>query len=130
MGERWRRASVNTRAVVAAYVVLSGVQLAVALGRWLTEHHKHYIAPAGVAGVAVLLVAVWGMLTLAVLWRHRWAWAVVTALSVFGVLSFTWEPGRAAESLAFDIAALVLLLSPPMRRYVGVRRPAAVSPSV
>jgi hypothetical protein len=99
--------------VVVAYAV---AQLGV-LAYGLAQNTTLWYRPV-VAGVFIVL---W--LAAIVVWRQRWAWG----LSVLGyavvLISPAW--GRSLEVIyAFDVVMLALLISSPMRRYVGaVRRP-------
>lgn len=98
--------------------MLTVAQLTFAVTNWLTERHQHHVSGAGIAAVAVFLVAVWGGLLLAVLSRRRWAWIVLAVLLASSLITWAWKSGS-TEGLIYSIPALVLLLSPPMRRYVG-----------
>jgi hypothetical protein len=57
---------------------------------------------------------------LALLRRHRWAWALLVLLDASVILSYLWDPADVV-ALAMAIARLGLLLSPPIRSYVGSR---------
>jgi hypothetical protein len=109
------------RAAVGVYAALTAVQLSIALVLWLTEHHAHPVTTASAAIVTVGLLAVWSSLVTALVRGRRWAWFVLTGLAAFGLISYAWGSGRILF-LAFQIPALALLLSPPLRQYVGGAR--------
>ncbi len=55
-----------------------------------------------------------------VVWRQRWAWWLYV---IGGFLSFLPLAGRTetAPRYIIDVVLLVILLSPQMREYVGIR---------
>jgi hypothetical protein len=101
----------TTRLVVAAYVVLA-VEPFVHAWFWT---HKH----GDKLPIATVLYAV---LILGLVLRRRWAWFVLVAFDGFALLSYAWE-WSGPVSLVWNLVAVALLVSPPMRRYVRSRPP-------
>lgn len=55
------------------------------------------------------------------LWRgHRWAWVLLVLLDAVTIVSYLWDPAGVVI-LVMATARLGLLLSPPIRSYVGSR---------
>src|SRR4051794_16362264 len=104
------RGSVHTRqqeGVVASYLMLAIAPLIVG-----ATHRDFY--PVGPVA-AVLMLAIYAALVL----RRRWAWFVLLILDGAVLISFVFD---FTTILAFlDVAAgFALLVSAPMRRYVGI----------
>lgn len=67
--------------------------------------------------------------TVALLRRHRWAWIFSVLLIGSTVVEYPFQGGRVVNFI-LQIAAVALLLSRPMRQYVGIhlRRPRFTNP--
>jgi hypothetical protein len=75
------------------------------------------------AVLVVLLLALW--LAAVVVWRQRWAWALMLLTSLSGVLEPLWGNWHGPLTYGANVVSVGLLLAPAMRSYVGVeRRPA------
>jgi uncharacterized membrane protein len=108
------------RAVAMVFAVFVVASLAVDAGHRTFWQRAHDTAP--VAGIVMLLLVV------ALLRRHRWAWWIFLIASVAGLPSFivyrvvrdgNWTT---VVGLIVGLVQLALLLSKPMRRYVGIGR--------
>lgn len=100
------------RAVVVVYVVLTAAPFVFAATHaWFWNHH-HSVAPIAAGLVGLLLVAL--------VLRQRWTWMILVIFDGFVVISYAWE-WSGAVTFVVNLAAFALLLSPPMRRYVGAR---------
>ena len=107
-------------ALVATYAAVQFGVIAYGLAR-VTKLWNHPIAAAAV----VLILALW--LAAIVIWRQRWAWAVTVAAYTVGLVEPAWH-WRGAFIYSLGALMLALLVSPPMRRYVGaVRHPAVAN---
>jgi hypothetical protein len=102
---RVRQLVVATYAAVAATPFLYGA--ATAPGFWNT--------------IAPFVAALWFALVAAVVLARRWTWILATGIEVAVLLPspFIETPWR---SVALNVAALALLLSPPMRAHIARRR--------
>src|ERR1700726_4704096 len=80
----------------------------------------------GTAKTALVLAIILGLSLLViagvVVWRQRWLWVLLVFAGVIGVVEPAWH-WHGVVTYLIGLAALALLLSPSMRRYVGVRRP-------
>jgi hypothetical protein len=111
---------------VAAYGLLSVAELAFATVNTSLARHKHPVssALASVFGFSAALLAV---LLVGLVRRRRWAWAVLLAVNGFAVISYAVESSEAVLLVSY-LVGVVLLLSPPMRRYVRRQSPGREPP--
>jgi len=58
--------------------------------------------------------------TVAILRRHRWAWILSVLLFGSALVQYAFQGGRIVAFI-LQVAAVALLLSRPMRQYVGIR---------
>lgn len=107
----WTRPSFSDRivhGVFAAYVMIALVPFIYAASR--PRFYNSQVEP----GAALLYITV-----LVALWRkRRWAWYVLGSVDCYVVASYAWS-GGSAVFVVTNVIALALLLSPPMRQYVG-----------
>jgi hypothetical protein len=105
------RMTPTTRAVVSASALLWVAPLIVATSHGSFWERQHSTAPVAAALIFLTVIAL--------LRRHRWAWVLLSALEVGVLVSYAFD---FASILGFltNVAALALLMSPQMRRYVGV----------
>jgi hypothetical protein len=117
----------TTRNVVTAYTLLSVAELVFAIVDTALARHKHPVSTVAFVSVYVFSAALLAVLLVGLVRRRRWAWVVLLAVNGFAVISYALESGRAVL-LASYLVGVVLLLSPPMRRYVR-RQPDREPPS-
>jgi uncharacterized protein (TIGR03382 family) len=98
---------------VAAFVAFAAAPF-VSAAAHASFWQGHSPAPTATALAAALLVAL--------VTRRRWAWLLLVLLHGFVVVSFAWKWGSTVLFVV-DLIALALLVSAPMRRYVGWRVP-------
>lgn len=93
------------------YLVLAALPFVVAAAHsWFWEH-EHSTAP--------VAAAIWIALLVALLLRKRWAWWLLIVFQSAILISFVFDFTDIA-ALLLNIASFGVLLSGPMRRYVGV----------
>src|SRR4051794_4272171 len=104
------------RLAVTAFGLLNLVYVigALALSSSLWRYHPS-------RGVAVALVLLLWLAAI-VVWRRRWAWALMLLFVLAALLSPIWGKWNGGVPFAVNLLSLGLLLSPGMRRWVGVRR--------
>lgn len=113
-------------AVVLTYAILQVGDVAYGLENSPRLWHRPIPAAA-----VVLILMLW--LAAIVVWRQRWAWGLAAIAYLVALLEPAWNRHFASHShdavfYAFDLVMAGLLISAPMRRYVGaIRRPAATS---
>jgi hypothetical protein len=101
----------RARLAVAGYILMTGAPFVVAAThRWFWQR-SHDTAPAAAAVVALLL--------LALARRHRSAWWVLAVFEVVVIVSFAFDL-TSVLALVANVLSLALLLSPPLRRWVGL----------
>ncbi len=103
---------------VGAYALINVVFIIVVLAVSTSLWQYH----AGRGAVAAVVLFLW--LAAIVVWRRRWAWAVMVLLVTFNVLSPVWGGWGDVDAYAVQVVSLCLLLSPGMRRWVHVGKPA------
>ena len=81
----------------------------------LWHHHPAW-------GVAVALFIAFWLVALGV-GRRWWAWLALLLVSLSTVVSPLWGEWHGVRPYAFNVISAGLLLTPQMRRYVGVRWP-------
>jgi hypothetical protein len=111
----WRRA---TRLVLVAYITLAAAPIVVSATHHSFWQHAHDMAPAA--------AALYGLLLLGLVRRHRWAWVGLLVLEIATLVSFAFDFGSALW-LAAALARFALLVSVPMRRHVGIGTAVAVT---
>lgn len=99
--------------VVVAFVLFAAVPFVSAVSR-ASFWQPHSPAPLATAAVAILLVAL--------VTRRRWAWVLLLIFHGFAVASFAWD-WTSTVAFGVNLITLGLLVSSPMRRYVGWRMP-------
>ena len=102
-----------SRRVARAFVLVAVAPFVVAATRSSFWQHKHSMAPVATAlYLTVVLVLV--------VWRSRWAWALLVLFYGAGLVSWGFDSHRFSLwrvlALAVDVAAFGLLVSAPMRR--------------
>lgn len=100
-------------AVVVVFPLLTAAGVAYGLSRSPRLFH-HPVDAALVIALLVLWVAA------VVLWRQRWAWALMLLASLSGVLAPIWAEWHGPLIYGFNVATACLLLTPGMRQYMGV----------
>jgi hypothetical protein len=119
----WRRAPQATRIALAAYALLSVVPFLTSGVLGLSELDKHPGASAALIATAMVVgVALLAGLLLALVLQRRWAWIVLLLLEGAVVVPYMWESGP-ARSLVTSSIGILVLLSPPMRRWVWGQGP-------
>lgn len=113
---------------MAAYVLLSVAELAFATVDTSLARHKHPVSTVALVSVFGFSAALLAVLLVGLVRRRRWAWVVLLAVNGFAVISYAFGSGEAVLLVAY-LVGVVLLLSPPMRRYVRRRSPAREPPS-
>jgi Na+/proline symporter len=108
-----RRRDWGERVVLAAFVAFAATPFVFAAAH-ASFWQRHSPAPPATALGAALLVAL--------VTRRRWAWLLLVLSYGFVVVSFAWKWGSTVLFVV-DLIALALLVSAPMRRYVGRRVP-------
>ena len=103
--------SLKSRVVVALYVTVTLIPFIWAATKSSFWEEKHSGAPVVTALLALLL--------LALIYRRRWAWVLLVLLQGLAIISFVVAPPRVAW-LLIDLLSFALLLSSPMRTYVGI----------
>lgn len=103
--------------VVLTYAVLQIVAIAYGLANSTKLWHH---PPAAAAVVLLLMLWLAGI----VVWRRRWVWALVLLAYLVGLVEPAWK-WNGVFRYVWNLVILALLVSAPLRRYVGaVRRPA------
>jgi hypothetical protein len=100
---------------VLAFLLVSTATISYGLAQASPKFWQHPVRPA----LVILLLVLW--LAAVVLWRQRWAWALSLIASGVGVASGLWE-GVTVFAFVSNLVTFGLLISPGMRRYVGVYR--------
>jgi len=121
-----RRASPDDTARLAllALVILTVAPLLVAAVRLLLSTHNHRVPVGQTVGTSVVVYTLLFIVPLVGLTRQkRWGWILLVFLSSLLLAS---EPFHfnGSVALSLDVIRLGLLLSPPIRRYVGLPKPA------
>jgi hypothetical protein len=126
MPAAWRSADRTTRVALGLlaliYLVLPVVSTAIAG----IPHNKH----ATLAGTVVALAIVYCILAtfvVSLLRGRRWAWVVLLAFSAVGIIEGIIN--FRARGLTLSVVILLLLISPPVRRYVEPRHREALDSS-
>jgi hypothetical protein len=117
----WASSDGIARLVLFAFSLLAVQSLLFAAISLWHDTHKHSASkvPTGVAvAVIVIASAVLVALLVAVVLRHRWAWLVLVLLYASGLVVEAFNFNGTIEFI-LDIVRFGLLISPPMRRYVG-----------
>jgi hypothetical protein len=109
----------ETHWVLVAYVLLVAEPFVFATTHawfWRSGHLSAPIATGIVAGLLVALV-----------YRQRWAWVLLVVLNGVVVVSHIFGSAE-IYGIIINALALVLVVSRPMRRYVGMTRKGASQP--
>jgi len=109
---------------VSAYLVIEAIRVAVVLA--ISDWSK-YVTARVVANVlfALLIAAV-------VVWRQRWALFLSLLIAFVAFVSPAWGEWPGPVLYVANLVSLALLVSPGMRRWVGVgrrRHPPAAMPT-
>jgi hypothetical protein len=107
----------RTPRVVVAYALLYCTTFTVGLARSTSLWNHH---PARGAVVAMLVAF---LLAAVVVRRQPWAWVVLLLLDLVAVLSPAWGEWNGAFPYVNNVVSLALIMSPPMRRWVGIGKP-------
>lgn len=106
-----RRTELTQRIVLAAYVVLAATPFVFAATHAWFWNHRHARAPIAAEVVGILLVAL--------AFRRSLAWLMLVLFYCSVVISYAWE-WAGALPFVLNVTAFALLVSPAMRRYVGL----------
>lgn len=119
-----------TRLALLALIMLTVGLLLVAVVRLLLSTHMHGV-PVGVtvATSVVVYILLFVVPLVALARRKRWGWILLVFLSGLLVVSEPFD-FNGPVALSLDVIRLGLLLSPPIRRYVGVAKPAPPPASI
>jgi len=121
-----RRASPDDMARLAllALIILTVGPLLVAVGRLLLSTHKHRVPVGQTVGTSVVVYTLLFIVPLIGLTRRkRWGWILLVFLSGLLIVSEPFD-FNGPVALSLDVIRLGLLLSPPIRRYVDLAKPA------
>jgi len=120
MPSAWRSADRTTQVALGLIVLMYLVVPAVLLLADGIPRYKHTTAA---ATVAALLIAygILAALVVPLLRGRRWAWVVLLVFAAWGLVQTAVN--FRALGLVLAAADLLLLLSPPVRRYVAPRSP-------
>ena len=111
----------RTRLVLFAFSLLAVQSLlfaAISLGNDTHKHSASKVSTGVVVAVIVIASAVLVVLLVALVLRHRWAWLVLVLLYGSGLVVGVFNFNGVIEPI-LDVIRFGLLISSPMRRYVG-----------
>jgi hypothetical protein len=108
---------------VAAFAVLNVVWIVFVLA--ISTSVWQYHASRG--AVSAVLIFLW--IAAIVVWRQRWAWALMLLFQVAVLLSPAWKDWSGPVPYAVNVVTVALLVSPGMLRWVRVTRRAQPRPS-
>jgi hypothetical protein len=112
------------RLALLALVILTVGPLLVALVRLLLSTHGHRVPVGQTVGTSVLVYTLFFIVPLVGLTRRkRWGWILLVFLSGLLIASEPFD-FHGPVALSLDVIRLGLLLSPPIRHYVGLAKPA------
>jgi len=108
----------SPRRALEAYILAIAVWGAYGLATVALSHTHRVNHGLEVVAFAVSFALLGIAPMIALLRRHRWAWFFSAALNSSWLILYLVQGGRVVPFIA-QVAALALLLSPPMRQYVG-----------
>jgi hypothetical protein len=109
-----------TGVLLTIYVALAVAQFGYAVGHAFLSPHRFRYSTGVIVGLFVIMAAISAVLLVALVHQRHWAWVVLLALGGLIVISYSWESGG-VEPFVAEIAGILLLLSPPIRRHVRRR---------
>lgn len=98
--------------VLTAYIGLGGVSLGIIALKAKASAWEH-----GGAVALLVPIGIW----IGLIMRRRWAWLVSSAFAIATTIVELATRGPSVTWLAYGVVPLILLISPPMRRYIGER---------